>query len=244
MSVPPPLPTSHSPTGHPRSARPRRLQGAAGGTEGGGRREQLPPPARAEGLRTAAPPAAGAPRVPGPTWLGAGRATGSVGPLRGSAPFSARSANTGRGAGGISCAPELTSRRRLLPARAGLGSARPGSLRVGTRGPTCPATASGPALRHAARRRRSSSRERCGRSAGGPCAGQRAGRAAPPLGGARQFSNAPTPSPVGSKTTHSSSNRTNLTLYGVATRERTHSSKRRRGAIYRRGSSMKPERTS
>lgn len=36
MSVPPPLPTSHSPTGHPRSARPRRLQGAAGGTEGGG----------------------------------------------------------------------------------------------------------------------------------------------------------------------------------------------------------------
>lgn len=144
---PPPSPPTHTHTHRaPRRdtpAPPSAGGGRGSGGGGGGSGSRLAPGPR--GFVDAATPAAGAPRVPGPTWLGAGRAAGSAGPLRGSAPFSARSANTGRGAGGISCAPELTSRRRLLPARAGLGSARPGSFRVGTRGPAYYAVAYRPA---------------------------------------------------------------------------------------------------
>lgn len=84
------------------------------------------PRGRAAPRRRSFPSARGSPGRAGGgrTWSDMARPRGvrqaRLGRCRRSAPFSARSANTGRGAGGISCAPELTSRTaapRLLPAR-------------------------------------------------------------------------------------------------------------------------------
>lgn len=137
--IPPlPPPPPHLP-GRPSQSAGSGRAGAAPRRGGQGRRQLLPRPAAARraapSLRVRRQPPPGAPVGAGGarTWSDMARPRcvrqARLGRCRRSAPFSARSANTGRGAGGISCAPELTSRparrgaarpaRRLLPGRTG-----------------------------------------------------------------------------------------------------------------------------